>query len=68
MPNKLVDAQALDLISMVRRNVIGLASLEQFFQEVLPQLEDYSLRTNRGDFERKFALFKQRLAESLEQS
>ena len=52
-----------DVISMVRNHVIDFESLERYFQEVLPKLEDYSLRASRQDFERKFALLKKRLTD-----
>lgn len=58
------DKDYADVISMVKLGVIDQPSLEGYFQEVLPKVEDYSLRASRRDFERKFALFKQRLAES----
>ncbi len=51
-----------DLISMLRGHVIDMASLELYFQEVLPKIEDYNLRQSTRDFEKKFALLKQRLA------
>ncbi|MBI3359638.1 MAG: hypothetical protein HY023_00830 [Chloroflexi bacterium] len=51
-----------DVVSMIRAGVIELGNLEQYFREVLPKLEAYSLRTDPQDFERKFALFKTRLS------
>lgn len=51
-----------DVINMVRVKLIGLETLEQFFAEILPQLEGFSLRSDPAAFKRKFGLFKQRLA------
>jgi len=53
----------VDAVQMVRTGLIELAALDRYFQEVLPRLEGYSLRTDPLDFERKFGLFKRRLAE-----
>lgn len=52
------------MISMLRGHVIDMANLERYFQEVLPKIDDYSLRQSTRDFEKKFALLKQRLAEA----
>ena len=52
----------VDVIQMVRTGLIDLQALERYFQEILPRLEGYSLRTDPHDFERKFGLFKRRLA------
>jgi len=50
-------------ISMVRQEVIELVRLQQYFQEVLPQLESFQLTADSQDFERNFALFEQRLGQ-----
>ena len=52
----------VDVIQMVRTGLIELQALERYFQEIFPRLEDYSLRTDPHDFERKVGLFKRRLA------
>jgi hypothetical protein len=51
-----------DVINMVRAKLIELETLEQFFADILPKLESFSLRSDPVAFRRKFELFKQRLA------
>ncbi len=48
---------------MIHSGVIDLVSLEQYFQEVLPKVETFSLHSDPQDFERKFELFKKRLSQ-----
>ena len=50
-----------DVVHMIQVGIIELDSLEKYFQEVLPQIEAYSLRTDPRDFQRKFELFQKRL-------
>jgi hypothetical protein len=45
---------------MVRAGVIELQRLEQYFEEVLPQIDSFSLRADPENFKRKFELFKKR--------
>ena len=52
-----------DVVMMVRKNVIEVDRLDRFAEEVTPRIEDFGLRASRRDFERKFAVLKQRLAE-----
>jgi len=49
-----------DVVNMVRAGVIELQRLEQYFEEVLPQINSFSLRTDPENFKRKFELFKRR--------
>jgi hypothetical protein len=65
MSDTLVDANQLrkdyaDVVNMVRAGVIELQRLEQYFEEVLPQIDSFSLRADPENFKRKFELFKKR--------
>lgn len=51
-----------DVISLVQTGIIALEKLEQYFEEILPKVDAYNLRADSQDFMRKFALFKERLA------
>jgi hypothetical protein len=48
---------------MVNAGIIELNSLEVQFQEILPRLATFSLRTDPEGFVMNFKLFKQRLGE-----
>jgi len=51
---------------MLKANVIDLAVLEQYFKEVLPKMESFSLRSDPDRFKRKFGLLKKRISDSKE--
>lgn len=52
-----------DVIQMVQSGLIELSKLQDYFQEILPQLELFQISTSAQDFERNFALFEQRLSQ-----
>ena len=58
---RMADKDLNDVISMVQKHVIDPNLLERYFHEILPDLETLSLKTDRRDFERKFAVFQARL-------
>jgi hypothetical protein len=55
------DKDFADVISMTQQGLIKLAALEGYFQEILPRYEDL-LSADPDSFQRKFALFKEKLA------
>ena len=54
----------VDVMQMVRKSVIELPQLKQYYEEILPELEGM-LQSDPDDFADKFALFKKRLEEEL---
>jgi hypothetical protein len=52
-----------DVIQMVQQGLITLSQLQSYFQEVLPQVETFSISADAKDFERNFGLFEQRLGQ-----
>jgi hypothetical protein len=50
-----------DIAQMIQAGVIRLPELETYFQEILPKLDSFSLRSNASDLERKLGLFKKRI-------
>jgi hypothetical protein len=53
-----------DVVQMVAQGLIALPQLREQFQEILPQLESFSLKADAKEFARNFTLFEQRLAQS----
>lgn len=52
-----------DVIQMVQNQLITLPKLRNYFHEVLPQLETFSISTKPENFARNFDVFEQRLAQ-----
>ena len=50
-----------DVTQMLHNNLITLPQLEDYFAEILPQLESYNLQANPDAFYRKFTHFKTQL-------
>ena len=51
------DKDLQDVVALVRSGAIERTKLERYFQEILPKIENYSLRADPQDFERRYRLF-----------
>jgi hypothetical protein len=52
-----------DVIQMAQNQLISLPELRNYFHEVLPQLETFSISAKPDNFLRNFEIFEQRLAQ-----
>lgn len=50
-----------DVSSMLTNSIIDLVQLAAYFEEILPQVDEFGLRASSADFTRKFNLLKQRI-------
>jgi Nucleotidyltransferase of unknown function (DUF6036) len=53
-----------DVYQMWQQKLIQIETLEQYFNEILPKVESFSLRASQADFQLKFNLIKKRISDS----
>ncbi len=52
------DADFSDVFALLQAGWLDFETLEQYFQEILPRLEEFSLKANPTEFQQKFEYLK----------